>query len=138
MTNNDVIKEVVNDNSIIEEGFDVLKESRLMGKDSNELVEKDDIEDSGIVGISEAEELKKELDDLKAEYNELDSMYNDVCRDLENAEEQIEAMQNEFDKDEIKSDVMVAIATHLTRDGLLTPELEEWLDNFGRFYLDEV
>ena len=135
MTNNDVIKEVVSDNSIVEEGFDVLKESRLMGKDSNELVEKlegleelvekDDIEDSGIVGISEAEELKKELDDLKAEYNELDSMYNDVCRDLENAEEQIEVMQNEFDKDEIKSDVMVAIATHLTRDGLLTPELEE-------------
>ena len=40
MTNNDVIKEVVNDNSIVEEGFDVLKESRLMGKDSNELVEK--------------------------------------------------------------------------------------------------
>lgn len=148
MTNNDVIKEVVNDNSVVKEGFDVLKESRLMGKDSNELVEKlegleelvekDDIEDSGIVGISEAEELKKELDDLKAEYNELDSMYNDVCRDLENAEEQIEVMQNEFDKDEIKSDVMVAIATHLTRDGLLTPELEEWLDNFGRFYLDEV
>ena len=41
---------------------------------------------------NEVEELKKELDDLKAEYNELDSMYNDVCRDLENAEEQIEAM----------------------------------------------
>ena len=36
MTNNDVIKEVVSDNSIVEEGFDVLKESRLMGKDSNE------------------------------------------------------------------------------------------------------
>ena len=42
------------------------------------------------------------------------------------------------DKDEIKSDVLFDIARRMTIDGILTPELEEWLDNYGRFYVDEV
>ncbi len=38
----------------------------------------------------------------------------------------------------IVNDTLVCLAKYMTKDGILTPELEEWLDNFGRFYADEI
>lgn len=112
----------------------------------------DDKIDDGIVGSSEVNDLMQELNEknelieklqeqlktLQDDYDNLADDYDFVQRDLEDAEETIEELQSEYDRDEIKSDVMVDVARRLTIDGLLTPQLEEWIENYCRFYLGEV
>lgn len=111
-------------------------------------MENEEIKDSGIIGYSELEEvegLKEQLEernqriaDLEEEINDLESDLSDANSEVDELQQRIIELQEDFDEDYIKSNVMTAIATRLTIDGMLTPELEAWLENFGRFYLDEV
>lgn len=111
-------------------------------------MENNEIKDSGILGyfeLDEIEDLRKQLEEkdekikeLQEEIDELEDANDDYERELLDVENIISKYEEDFDKDMIVNDTLVCLATHMTKDGILTPELEEWLDNFGRFYADEI
>lgn len=106
-------------------------------------MENNEVIDSGIIGYSELEELEKQLEEKDKRIKELEEENNDLSSDLdfanidlENTQERLQEVIENYSN--IKCDVMVAVATRLTIDGLLTPELEEWLENFNKFYLKDI
>lgn len=101
----------------------------------------DEIVDSGIIGYSElegSEEFKEELENAKKEIEDLEDTINDIEREYEDLQEKYNALSEETDPYNIKADVIESIKTRLCIDNMMTPQLEEWLENYCRFYLDEV
>lgn len=112
-------------------------------KEVYKIMENNEVIDSGIVGYSELEELEKQLEEKDRRIKELEEENNDLSSDLdfanidlENTQERLQEVIENYSN--IKCDVMVAVATRLTIDGLITPELEEWLENFNKFYLKDI
>lgn len=104
-------------------------------------MEDEEIVDSGIESYSEAEELeelREKVKELEQENEDLREELDDKDRDISDLEYRIQSVIEDNDRDEIKSDVLVDIARRMTMDGIITPQLEEWLENYGRFYVDEV
>lgn len=112
----------------------------------------DDVKDSGIVGFSETEEFQKsyleavsEVEDLKSKIESLleekDSLEDELSSantEIENLEERVTNLLETNDPDTVKSNLLDDITIRLGRDGLLTSELEEWFDNYCRFYINNV
>lgn len=100
-----------------------------------------DTVDSGIIGYSELDdidELKSELEELKQESDDLQEELDDTNREYEDLEFRYNALCMQYDPDSIKSNVIDDIVLHLNRDNMMTPELAEWIDNYCRFYLNNI
>lgn len=105
--------------------------------DNNEIL------DSSIIGYTIYDEMQEELNETEKALNEvredLDNTNSDLewanC-EIENLEEKIRSQEEEeYLEEEIKLRTMSELQRRLEMDNLLTPELEEWLDNFHRWYL---
>lgn len=105
--------------------------------DNNEIL------DSGIIGYTIYDEIREELNETEKALNEVREDLDDTNSDLEwanceieNLEEKIRSQkEEEYLEEEIKLRTMSELQRRLEMDNLLTPELEEWLDNFHRWYL---
>lgn len=104
-------------------------------------MEDDEVVDSGILSCSELEdleELKSELEDKKQKIEDLQDELDDVNREYDDLEFLYNKICVEYDPETVKSDVIGDILLRLNSDNIMTPELEEWFDNYCRFYLGSV
>lgn len=111
-------------------------------------MEDDEVVDSGILSCSELEDLeelkseledkKQKIEDLQDELEDLQDELDDVNREYDDLEFRYNKICVEYDPETVKSDVIDDILLRLNRDNIMTPELEEWFDNYCRFYLGSV
>lgn len=102
-----------------------------------------EILDSGIIGYTIYDEMQEELENTKNDLKEAKEDLDEANSDLESANWEIDDLEGrlrgqdeeEYLEEEIKLRTMSELHRRLEMDNLLTPELEEWLDNFHRWYL---
>ena len=115
-------------------------------------MENNEVMDSGIVGFSESEEflnaveeankqveeLKSRLADISQEKEDLEDDLGFVYSEMEDMESKMQSLLTTHDPDTVKSNVIDDMVMRLNRDGLMTAELEEWIENYCRFYINNV
>lgn len=109
-------------------------------------MDNEEIIDSGIIGYTIYDEIQEELDETKTTLKDTKEDLDETKSDLESANWEIDDLEGrlrgqddeEYLEEEIKLRTMSTLHKHLERDNLMTPELEEWLDNFHRFCLKEA
>ena len=108
-------------------------------------MDNEEIMDSGIIGYTIYDEIQEELDETKTTLKDTKEDLDETKSDLESAnweigdlEGRLRGQDEEEYLEEIKLRTMSTLHKHLERDNLMTPELEEWLENFHRFYLKEA
>lgn len=103
----------------------------------------EEIIDSGIVGCSvtddlqeQVEQLSKELEDVREERDDLATDLEWTNNDLDLANQRIEYLTSLPNK--TKEELIADIKRRLSIDNLLSAELEEWIDNYIKFYMKDV
>lgn len=105
--------------------------------------ENKEIIDSGIIGCSEAEDLQEQVENLEELLKEARDERDDLARDLEWANTDLDLANQKIEQlialpDMTKKEIIEDIKRRLTVDNLMSKELEDWIDNYVRFYLNEV
>lgn len=105
--------------------------------------ENKEIVDSGIVGCSEAEDLQAQVEELEERLKEVEEERDDYARDLDWANTDLDLATQKLEEitqlpDKTKKELINDIRRRLTIDNLMSKELDEWFDEYIRFYLNEV
>lgn len=106
----------------------------------------EEIIDSGIVGYTIYDEMQENLNETEKELKSVKEDLEDVNSELEDANWEIDNLEDrlreqdeeEYIEEEVKLRTMAALTRHLNQDNMMTPELEEWLENFHRWHLKEA
>lgn len=87
---------------------------------------------------SKLEKANNLVNSLREERDSLQDDLDWANSDIDMYEERIAKYEEEFDPDRIKNDVMFEMKRRLNQDSMMSKELEEWLDDFIRFYLKSI
>lgn len=115
-------------------------------------MEDEEILDSNIVGQTEEDELYEQIEELQGQIAEKDERIEQLESDNEELRSNIEDLNGELSylNSELesyedkgfdlvsKSKLLDDIELHLKRDNMWTSELEEWFEQYYKFYLDNI
>lgn len=101
--------------------------------------------DTGIVGCSELEEALNEVERLKEKVRVLEQDNDDLQDDLgcanneiDDLESRLETVINNYDPMGVRNQMLDNLVLKLNQDGLMTKELDEWLELYRKFYMGEL